>query len=113
MAVASSSNVGAVMSDLTVGRITFSPGPWKADCFLVTSQDGKPVCHTGGTRYLGVTPQPNEAEANAQLIAAAPELLASAKAVLAQYGPPADYDEPVAQLWRDLQAAIAKAEGRS
>lgn len=50
-----------------------TPGPWKRSCFLVIGADGKWVCHTG----MGGLP-PSEShvsEANARLIAAAPELL--------------------------------------
>jgi hypothetical protein len=52
-----------------------------------------------------------ESEANARLIAAAPELLAALKALL----PILDNDSPLARAYEDVgqlaQAALAKAEG--
>lgn len=65
-----------------------TPGPWIANCFMVVAPNGKSknsmsymyggqeVCHTGGGKASN-----EEAEANARLIAAAPDLLAACKAV--------------------------------
>ena len=53
-----------------------TPGPWKADCFLVTAFKNH-IGHTGG--FLPIS-RAEEAEANARLIAAAPDLLEVANA---------------------------------
>ena len=51
----------------------YTPGPWEQRTLMVVASDGSQICHTGGTRYRGPTPQPHESEANACLIAAAPD----------------------------------------
>lgn len=88
-----------------------TPGPWQATA--CTTRDGYIIGQS-----VMVTPYrercvtyPNIAhtldEANARLIAAAPELLEAAKAMVAS-GYVMDADSPE---WLPLQAAIAKAEG--
>jgi hypothetical protein len=63
-----------------------TPGPWMANCFLVTASNGREVTHTGllGRRHSSSTGVSGgeEDEANARLIAAAPDLLAACEAVL-------------------------------
>ena len=61
-------------------RAEHTAGPWKQQCFLVTGGDGSWVCHTG----MGNLPpsRSHESEANARLIAAAPDLLAALKVAL-------------------------------
>ena len=88
----------------------WTPGPW----------DVYPLDLRGG-RYWSVKPGIHEAidiheddngEANARLIAAAPELLQACKAALISMIDDSYYQEfkPVIDT---LEAAIAKAEGRS
>ena len=90
-----------------------TPGPWnyqeESDAYthIVRDSDGKYVCgcsqHTSG-----------DAEANARLIAAAPELLAACK-LIAAYVANGDADCRSNTFMAALQqgnAAIAKAEGR-
>lgn len=50
-----------------------TPGPWRQQGFAVYSSENKPIFHTG----FGLLPpsRSSEAEANAALIAAAPDLL--------------------------------------
>lgn len=57
-----------------VDAIVHTPGPWRADFFLVTQADGRnlEICHTG---IIGRNKPSVQAEADAKLIAAAPELL--------------------------------------
>lgn len=109
---------------------TPTPGPWSAD-FV----EGEPITsfiqpgrrqdewrinppkhpnHKGGEYYNGVSIIASvhgpDMEANARLIAAAPELLASLRALLHQcdyIGAPADHPDMVA-----ARAAIAKAGAR-
>jgi hypothetical protein len=88
---------------------THTPGPWRADCggsgnqrggFSVTAaNDGVVICGRMGWPHCA-----DESEANARLIAAAPDLLAACKALVE-----GEYDAPVMPMAR---AAIAKAEGR-
>lgn len=60
------------------------------------------------------TPDADEIEANASLIAAAPELLAACKFVQKYFAMLAEKDKPIAtQLTQALESAIAKAEGRA
>jgi hypothetical protein len=100
----------------TVGRIeqlTHTPGPWTVDLLrsdrsrVIRIQDGN-----GNDIAQTTNGYPREvAEPNARLIAAAPELLAAARALLAIY------DEHLGGLGlagvRQARAAIAKAEGRA
>jgi hypothetical protein len=94
-----------------------TPGPWRAE----ESAHQQEFSHWIGTTSLKVMPRQStiaavlnagseESAANARLIAAAPELLAGCRALLAIY------DEHLGgsglQGVRDARAAIAKAEGR-
>lgn len=86
-----------------------TPGPWIANCFLVVAPGvpegiygGREICHTGQGRTTSA-----EAESNAKLIAAAPELLAACIQVR-------DYLNKMDLDWGGrgedpLDAAIAKA----
>ena len=90
----------------------FTPGPWAINKYggigrgILGTRDYEVIVDTEGFRYA-----PN-AEANMRLVAAAPDLLAAAKAISELD----DGDEPFA--WRhqakfeQLRAAIASAEGR-
>lgn len=67
----------------TVSESKHTPGPWKADTFLVTASNGREVTHVGllGRRKSSFPDQSgvDECVANARLIAAAPDLLAALK----------------------------------
>jgi hypothetical protein len=95
-----------------------SPGPWKwiTDRRLslgylpaLWGADGAPVLTLGNAKYPAPGHVPSEADA--RLIAAAPDLLAAAKAVAAARG--GDHEAVLKQIdaLAQLQAAIAKAEG--
>ena len=98
-------------------------GPWEVGQFsgmngkgaiLVRSQDGTYIGQTYTTRL-------NKGEGNAQLIAAAPELLEACKKLVReikrcdaeaeQNAPPNHFDELDYSLIQLAQQAIAKAEG--
>lgn len=84
-------------------RFQGTPGPWRANCFPVEAQrqyGGREICHTGGGRGGS-----EESEANARLIAAAPELLAAC-----QRAYDCCYDKN-SEDGRLLRAAIDKALG--
>lgn len=83
--------------------MSHTPGPWYAnqDCIEIDGPEG-PRDVT-----LAVVLQPDNATADASLIAAAPELLAALKRRALRQDA-FDDDE-----WQDLLRLIAKAEGRS
>jgi hypothetical protein len=86
-----------------------TPGPWYAnqDCIEIDGPEG-PRDVT-----LAVVLQADNAAADARLIAAAPELLAALKELVAYddgSNEPEDYGY---ELLQRCKAAIAKAEGRS
>lgn len=100
--------------------MSHTPGPWKVKSdYNVFGVGGRLVANSGG-HSGSVRPEEihEENKANARLIAAAPELLEAAKraqelissAIDLEYvsGKPGD---PAAVIWRELDAAITKAEG--
>lgn len=102
-------------------KTTHTPGPWQQRTLIVQDQNGEVIAHC--TRWEHGTPMPYVAEANARLIAAAPDLLAALKDVeftAMRLGlTRGDADD---QQWADAllahfdalkvaRAAIAKAEG--
>ena len=86
-----------------------TPGPWEvfdshSGIYILDSAEQSAVCRLEWCL---------EAEANARLIAAAPELLAALKRLWLYFGvrcdgTPRDWTE-----WREARAAIDKAEGRA
>lgn len=85
-----------------------TPGPWEVSGSEIRSQSEQIII--AGTYYVG-TARRGQVEANARLIAAAPDLLTSLKALLPEgWGDDDTMDHmPGVKLAR---AAIAKAEGR-
>jgi hypothetical protein len=90
-----------------------TPGPWTYQYSPYTSQDGKEipafevhgaekVCDTNEDRPI------EEQEANALLIAAAPEVLEAAERVVSRWE-----KGDLAEAVRELNAAIAEAKGRA
>lgn len=92
-----------------------TPGPWE---FAETASGHYGIW--GGENWLATTrwgTEPVRERANARLIAAAPALLAAAKAVIDERDSYLMSDEPAAApgtvdaLYNELRTAIAKAEG--
>lgn len=86
--------------------MSHTPGPWRVLDFNERGFDrffGVQMGRSGGFRVEGP-----DAEANARLIVAAPELLAACKRALEEAG-----DLRGATRRGDIRAAIAKAEARS
>lgn len=86
---------------------THTPGPWAIE-------EGDRETHiVGGEAILAYCPDwpcaPQEQEANARLIAAAPELLEAAESLLDVVG--VRIDDPRIAQFDALRAAIAKARG--
>lgn len=96
-----------------------TPGPWKLAGKTTISNDGEDFCLANvGTFSI----EQEEAEANARLIAVAPELLEALIGAVAQMSLAADciengrFDEAllhIRSLSREKHAAIAKATGQS
>ena len=103
-----------------------TPGPWhlEKDHDGVFTAIGEPIAIVGGEetgeqvrftigRTCDYGPHGDEqTTANAQLIAAAPDLLAACEAALMQFEENASYDEADGYVVRQLQSAIAKARGQ-
>jgi hypothetical protein len=110
-----------------------TPGPWYVSQVGLTNGGDRPIttederictvdCQTPFKRGEGWQSECDVREANARLIAAAPDLLAALKALDAYWcemlpdGPPADDADhwlhaDSRAVWRAVRAAIAKAEG--
>lgn len=97
-----------------------TPGPWRfewdgSEAVIIGRPTWPCVRHrVKGEWQIAVTDDlidehPEESEANARLMAAAPELLESLKAMLS---PRMDGPDS-AQIWFAAEAAVAKAEGRT
>lgn len=108
--------------------ITFkhTRGPWHRDCGLITNKEGYriaemvhpktqkpldiPVMHFGDDQILNI------AEANATLIATAPELLSALKEAEAWFDDVKDFFVPEVgfdRVCEQIRNAIKKAEGES
>ena len=94
---------------------THTPGPWVAspfgDCaYEIVNEVGTAIAEVDGAHEDSA-----RIEANANLIAAAPELLAalrSARSWVAQYAELRGHEAASASMLRVIEAAIAKAGGR-
>lgn len=101
---------------MTLPEIKHTPGPWEVDSskirriFWVTDEEGRDICDLFCRPHGEIMPFEN-AQANAYMIAAAPDMLAALKQVSSALSNP-DHTR-----WKVLQdnvdAAINKAEGRS
>ncbi len=93
--------------------IAHTPGSWRLNAdnsTEVMTVTGLNVAraHCGGIYHIKLA----QAEANARLIAAAPDLLAACEAVLPWLGGLANENPSVAPEYTQLFAAIAKATGK-
>lgn len=98
--------------------MSHTPGPWTHYPFLSGSENHSGFGVNGnGFRLASAHPidsDGNEGEANARLIAAAPELLmALAWLVGLKDERPSDYAEQKPLAWAAARAAIAKATGEA
>lgn len=97
----------------TESQVTYTPGPWRVRSASLTFSEGVygPKIHGQDRNWVADTSvgTANERAANAQLIAAAPELLEACIAAEANLSPLYCSDHFV---MRALRAAIAKAEVR-
>ena len=103
------------MTETSIARHT--PGPWTFDRSGDSRIVADRLCVALVTRGVD-DPQPFDLEgptyqANARLIAAAPDLLAAGKALLAWYERADTTQDDVASVIVRLGDAVAKAEGHS
>lgn len=98
-------------------RTAFTPGPWMIGS-VVTKSDGFRLFHLdteteGPLGYFDPLDSPDENdEANARLIAAAPELYSACKSLLHRFGH-LDTTLGKREAISQAQTALAKAEGRT
>lgn len=94
-----------------------TPGPWavaSADaCQEIDVMEIAEVSHLRVIPARDRWPTPGEPEADAALIAAAPELLAALKVVTAHLASPPPSNQGWNAALNMAEAAIAKAEGRA
>lgn len=87
-----------------------TPGPWLV---LRDPEVGGPLVATEDVAIADVMEmEGGMSEANARLIAAAPDLLAALRQVVESAYPNPDEHPTMTAAWRVAEAAIAKAEGR-
>jgi hypothetical protein len=91
-------------------------GPWRSNYPQITAQGDMALTvavvlyrEDNNARADSAAKTKGEAEANARLIAAAPELLAALKAMLNRYGDKTEH--PFCHASISARAAISKAEG--
>lgn len=94
------------MSETTT-KATHTPGPWAADLvsgsFYIVTDSGRTIA----VRTRGINESREEVDANARLIAAAPDLLEAAKHAAMEWR----LHGQLTDSCRVLEAAIKKAEG--
>jgi hypothetical protein len=93
-----------------------TPGPWTLEDHgytYIVSKPGDGYITRDVCRMDGSTTSAFNQKANAHLIVAAPEMLAALKEARAYYGEPDKSDPVDVAIWARIDAAIAKAEGRT
>lgn len=103
--------IQTALGELVLGGPTFTPGPWRATPGFknIVAVDGKILAHEVGPYSRGGGAPHDERAANAQLIAAAPDLLAALQDLVPLIE--GEYPEQ-AKVWLfPAKEAIAKARG--
>lgn len=96
-------------------KTTFTPGPWIVRCndivYSIGDNGGRFIADCERTdKSKRPAPPCEEDQANAYLIAAAPELLAALEALISMTADDSDAPDRVS-VFRQSAAAIAKAKG--
>lgn len=103
-------------------RTKWTPGPWETEGLLIRggqSKCGQYKLYTAGCNYSSDYRTSGEAEANAKLIAAAPELAEACQAMLEAYACNADRtavatgEDSLHSSVRAARAALRKARGEA
>ena len=93
-------------------KTTFTPGPW-GFCFQSVDPEWAIVSTAGGSVIANVNADCRQ-NANARLIAAAPDMYAAASEIIRLHdtytGEPRD-DDAISLAMADLRAALARANG--
>lgn len=93
-----------------------TPGPWRWHLVKVqrdiTGPQGQSIAYTRGAQWSGDRSE-QEDEANAMLIAAAPDLLLALRFVAFVMERSAGQDVPRIDFMREVRTAIAKATGEA
>lgn len=89
-----------------------TPGPWVV---VKPNADNPSRAMVGSAKGANIynAPLTDETEANAHLIAAAPDMFAACEKALIALAPNDGYSGPGAEACKVLRAAIAKAKGQS
>lgn len=87
-----------------------TPGPWMTGGYTVTANNGNLLV---AKLYREQKLQDAESDANARLIAAAPDMMEALKRIQAAFAAPTEWTSKIATEMAGVRAAIAKAEGRS
>jgi len=105
-----------------INQTKWTPGPWRVssespriiqkDYRAIGSDAGFLIASTMGRDNSGFYASEQEADANANLIAAAPELYDVCERLLDAVPYVSEYDVPMG-LWDDIRAALAKARGEA
>ena len=90
-------------------QATHTPGPWEISKNEAGELD---ICEAGAGNMLADLAKCKNAEANARLIAAAPDLLEALRE-MAEHWPPQKPESPAFMAYINAMSAIAKAEGRA
>lgn len=95
-----------------------TPGPWKVEMKTMVMAGRRSICSAGGySQNFDTEKVAAENQANARLIAAAPDMLEALEAYIRVWGqPPVDrfsYDSAWEDAWKKARAAINKAKGES
>lgn len=90
-----------------------TPGPWEVRPGAGLGLHSWTIWATSEGRYIGRIDDNDQGEANARLIAAAPDLLAACREALDLLEERSATDERAAYLAQHMADAIAKAEGRA
>jgi hypothetical protein len=94
--------------------IGHTPGPWVVEGDVASLPDDIGVSivnreHDGNDWDVALV---HSSEANANLIAAAPDMLQALRMLLQAYGPSSGWSQGARDAWEAAEAAVARAEGR-
>ena len=111
---------GSVMgSKPTPGPWEWSENKWRGGWSGIDGADGEVLrplhCNDGDTGDAWFEPGESISEADARLIAAAPDLLAACKAAWNEIDQTYDGTSPpqiTVEIWNQIESAIKKAEGK-
>ena len=97
----------------------FTKGPWVASAMdngieweIKDTHDEYDVCQCFGSPGFDVRDGEAEAESNAHLIAAAPDMYEALKGIILSRNALSPPDNPIPDIWKAAMKSIEKAEGK-